>query len=617
MALAACVVLASPGGCKHKVGTGTGTDPVLELIRTGHHQQALELVEGRIASDATDVASHDLRVSLLSSMGRTPEAASAYVERVQAGGGQDALLLEHVVLSSYPSLMRADAARVTTRTNPPHFGEMTASAVKLALARKPDELVPEQRVADLVGLMGIDGDDHNLEALVDLVEQKTRPAIRYAALRAVVEIGTPAAAQALADIARQFEASQLMQRQILDAAALRPALDPSLAAGLLSSPHLPVRSRAAGALRHSTHPKASSYLREHESIEALAALLGRGEAKPDTLQILRTHVSSLGSPLERSRFIGLLRETAGDATVPLGCDLAISDEPAAATSAISLLAYIGHDSAGPCLAQAAMTDKEPIRHAALRALIDIPAPEQVPDLIGLTDFAIGAGDTTTAALAIGAIGRAGTEPARTYLDRLRDSPERSIRSATGIALYHLGSDDALDLVEEAFEDQTGPWAIYSFFEWRLLARDPDERTLPLVERAVLEGNPSMRDKVLESLIEQRLPQAVFLLEASRLPKMKDFSLEHRNAGEGKVSWVTDTVLSQMRQRQDAEGRRVLLEKLLESDDLYLSAVALRHFETADGKWAVEQCMKLMKDAQDPWLRLEATRSLAIVMAGWT
>lgn len=608
--VAALSLLMFLDACK-RPHAGGGEEVVVELVRAGRHDEAL----ARLDEHGDDEKAVRLRVAILSFQGRTPEAVEALVDGRSPDAGTDALLMEGIWLSSYPPSMRPDplaVARVEQADTP--FGTFTTRAVRQALEHERDTLVPESRLMDLVRLLGPRHVDTHVQTLRQLVEQKKRPAIRYGALEALVATSTPAAARAMAEVAREFAVSQLMQRHVLDALARDPQMGVELAVELLDSPHGPVRARAAGILRDAAGKQATGLLAQSSRIEATAALAGRGEGTGTQLASLQAHLESLETPLERSRFIGLMRETAGPAMVPIICQEALAPEPGVATTALSLLSSMGEVSGAPCIVEAAGSENQTVARAALRALLDVPAKGQEDALMGILEEALEKEDETTACLAIGALGNTGSSDASEVLDDLLESDTDRIRVSAAVALYHMGRDDVLPTVEEAFEDDTGPWAIYSYFEWRLLATSPDERTIPLLGRAVEEGNPSLRDKVLEGLADSGHPESIFLTERYVLSRIANPSLEFRNPAAGKVAHIAKTVLEKIGRGGDGKPRRKLLARMLGSTDTYLVAVALRQLEIRDGSWARKQARAVMEEAKDPWLVLEAVRCLALLAA---
>jgi len=250
----------------------------------------------------------------------------------------------------------------------------------------------------------------------------------------------------------------------------------------------------------------------------------------------------------------------------------------------------------------------------LRLLIDIPAPAHMKDLAAAVRAATAANDAITAALGAAAIGRAGGPEAEKVLAGLLESDEPRVRASAAVALFHLGHDEVKPVVEEAFLDTKGPWSHDDYMEWRLLALDPAEREMPLVTRAVTEGNPSLRDQTLGGIMESLHPEAVFLLERTQLERYGETSLEFRPPESGKVLPLCIDILDRMESNVDAEGRRALLARLASSGDAFLVAVGLRLLEPGDGGWAEQSAMTVLRDSKDPWLRLEAVRTLALLAA---
>jgi hypothetical protein len=216
---------------------------------------------------------------------------------------------------------------------------------------------------------------------------------------------------------------------------------------------------------------------------------------------------------------------------------------------------------------------------------------------------------------VAAIGRAGGEEAVAILEKLLTSEKPRVKAAATVALFHLGDDGVMPAIEEAIANKEGPWDMNEHVEWALLATDPDERTLPIVRRAVIEGNPSVRDKALSTLIEDRHPEGIFLLEKVQLERYGDVSLEFRSPGAGKVFGTCLNVMQRLQEEGDADGRRALLERLASSEDAYLRAVGLRLMTHEDAPWALEKAASMLEQEDDPWMRLEAVRTLAVIVAG--
>ncbi len=602
LALVLVVLVTMPQACRPK--RESSLDRAIGLVRAGRHAEAIDVA----SQDPADLALADLRTALLCHQGRTLEAMDAYLSRPATA--HDALLLEDIILSSFAPEMRPDPLLVVgARTERPPAGWMTAQAIDRTVDLPPDTLVPETRLVDLVDSLGAPGKDAPLADLERLVAQREHPALRRAALVALARIGTAQSTALLGRLAESYAQSQLMLRQILDAMATNPAAGAAVAAALLESPHEAVRSRAAGVLRHSTDPAASALLAASGRPEAMAALIGREEAPAGTAEKLEATWNTTSTALDRARFVGLLRETAGPGTVPLACLAAVSTEPGVAIGAVQLLSFLGHPSAGACLVSAASSEDRNVRLAALRALVDVPATDRMDELEALLEDALAEDSPTEASLAVAAVGRAGTQRAVTLLSPLLESESEPVRASAAVTLYHLGRDETRPQVEEVFENKTGPWEIYAFFEWRLLASHPDERTLPLLDRAVVEGNPSLRDKVLEAMVDRQSPEAIFMMQSSRVGRTGATTLEAHGVAEGKVSFVASQVLDGMQRDGDAKGRTELLGRLLASGDDYLGAVALRHMRISDQPWAGQMAREVMTGAADPWFRLEAVRCL--------
>jgi HEAT repeat protein len=454
-----------------------------------------------------------------------------------------------------------------------------------------------------------------LDAIDRFVDQKTEPAVRMTALMGLARIGTPAAVERLEGIATRFSVSNIMLRNLLDVLAEMPDARPDLAARLLDDRTERVRARAAGVLAHSRSGAADGLLAASGAVEARFALMARQSAPEGTMQDLEAHVRSLETPLAKARLLDVLREVGGEANVPLVCILVADPDAGVSTNASHTLGRIASAAGAPCLVEAARSENETIRLTALKNLQLVPAVDQLADLEKIVRKARAAGDETTAALGIAAIGRAGGPEAESFLEGMIGARETRIRIASAVALFALGNDEAGTVAEEVFEQTEGPWGINDHVEWGLLAQRIDGRTLPLVERAVEEGNPSLREKVLGALMDARSPDAVFLLEHVQLERWGDTTLEYRHPGSGKVYGFTSAVLGEMGRRGDGAGRRDLLGRLLDSQDAFMRALGLRFLLPSDGEWAASRASGALGSETDPWLRLEAVRALAVLAAG--
>lgn len=610
--LVACVLVSVCATCKTK--TKPAVSRVDALISSGSYDKALAALDAEIAQGKASPGARDLRVVLLAREGRTPEAMNAYAARLESGGAQDALLLEAIMLSSYPPEVRMDPARYRNPDTRPAYGVSTHEAIKLLLGPELKGKVPRTRLSDLVGLLVVPGGNEFLEVLEECIDQRSEPAVRTAALTGLAKVGTPEAVSLLGDIGERFQVSNIMMRHVLDVLALMPRASPDLAASLLENDNQRVRAKAAGVLSRSEVTKADELLRASPSVEAMAALVARGSAPEGTLEKIGEHVAALEKPLDKARFLDLVRENPTEKLVDVVCRLALEEDPGVATNAANALGKIGHPSAGPCLLEAARSQDENIRLSALKNLVEIPVPEHVAELLAIERSAVKSEDETGASLAAAAIGRAGGEEAEAILADLMESDSTKVRGAAALALFHLGHDEVRATVEEVFEHTEGPWGLHDYYEWRLVALDPDDRTLPLVARAVVEGNPALRDKALGSIMDGRHPESIFLLEKVQLKRYEDMSLEFRHPATGKVYGLSLMVLRRLDEEGDAKGRRRLLERLLGSEDVYLRALGLRHLELGDGPWAVKSASDIMREQEDPWLRLEAVRTLAVIEA---
>jgi HEAT repeat protein len=584
-----------------------------EAIRSGRHEQAVRLIRRRIDAGDDDPALARALVVLLARRGRTGEAADAYLRHVEPGDTHAAVLLEAIVVGAFDPSSCPDPLRVLDGAGAA-YGDATVRVVQRALSAPASGTEGPAREADLVGLLAVGGDDSHLEALDAFTSQSGSPAVRRAALHALARIGTPAAEQVLVSLARRFSRSQLMQRHVIAAAATNSGFGARLGAFLLESDHAGVRSRAAGLLARTRDPAATELLARAGGPEALAARVARGEAPETAVEELDAHRESLSTPLDRVRFIGLVRETGAAELAPLLCAEAATDEPGVATSAIQVLATIGSTEAAECLVEAAASDDPAIVRTALRALVDVPATGSVGDLVSLMERAEEEGDPLAAGLAAAALGRAGGDRAETALEAALESRTDRIRRAAAVALWYMGREDVIGVVEEVFEDRSGPWSTRSYQEWRLLAARPDERTVGLLERAVREGNPSLRDKVLEALVDHARPEAVFLVHDHASASLAHVPRERRSLAGGPVGRAASAALEACARRDDADGRRELLARMIDSGDAFLAAVALRNLAPADDPWATRRLRRLLEQSGDPWLRLEAVRTLALLRA---
>ena len=599
-------------GCRTKVSEPPARG-LADLVAAGKYAPALERVQAAIGSGNAEARDHDLEVALLSRQGATPEAMDAYVRRASAGQPHDALLLEAVMLSSYPPDTRLDPALLLGPERPA-YGQTTRKALVTLLGPELKGQVPRYRLADLVTLLVAPGRNESLDALDECVDQRTEPLVRMTALTGLATVGTPEAVERLAGIADRFKVSNIMMRHVLDTLVLVPDGAPDAAALLLENDNQRVRTKAAAVLAHSRHPRAEELLLASKAIEARAALVARGSTSGDARAQVEEHASSLTTPLEKARFLDLMREISSNQTLEIVCKLALDPDPGVATNAAHTLAQLDDVASAPCLVEAARSDEPNVRTTALKMLVSVPAPSAA-QVHAIARSAARQGDVTAEALATAAIGRAGGEEAVEILGKLLTSERARVKAAAAVALFHLGDDAVRPRVEEVFGETQGPWDMNQHYEWRLLATDPDERSLPLVSRAVEEGNPSLREKVLTPLIDARHVEGIFLLEKVQLERYGDTSLEFRSPGGGKVFGLTINVFRRLEQEGDAEGRRALLERLVASEDIYLRAVGLRHMTHADAPWALDTALSMLEKETDPWLRLEAVRTLAVVLAG--
>jgi HEAT repeat protein len=496
----------------------------------------------------------------------------------------------------------------------PAYGQATHQALVKLLGPELKGQVPRSRLADLVSLLAIAGRNEAIDALVECVDQRTEPLVRMASLTALATIGTPEAVETLGDIADRFKVSTIMLRHVLDALALVPDADPEVAAPLLDNENQRVRTMAAGILARSKDPRADALLLASGTVEARVALLARGSAPEGTREQVAEHVASLAKPLDKARFLDLMREISSSETLEVVCTLARDPDPGVATNAAHTLGHIGDAAAAPCLVEAARSDDRNIRVTALKMLVSLPA-DSPAELQAIARTAAKQEDVSSEAIATAAIGRAGGEEAETILARLLESEQPRVKAAAAVALFALGDDGVMPSIEEAIADTEGPWDMNEHTEWSLLAAAPDERTLPVVRRAIDKGNPSLRDKALSALLEARHPEGIFLLEKVQLERYGDVSLEFRSPGAGKVFGTSIGVMQRLRDEGDADGRRALLERLVASEDAYLRAVGLRLMTHEDAPWALEQALAMLEQEDDPWMRLEAVRTLAVIVAG--
>ncbi len=599
-------------GCKNK-DRPPAADRLPDLLEAGRYAPALEMVQASIGSGRADAADHDLEVALLARQGATPEAMDATVHRIEAGQPHDGLLLEAVMLSSYPPDVRLDPA-LLMRPERPAYGVTTRQALVRLLGPELSGQVPRARLADLVSLLVVEGRNESLDALEECVDQRTEPLVRMTALAGLATVGTPEAVERLGGIADRFKISNIMMRHVLDILALLPGARPDAAAALLENANQRVRTKAASILAHSSDPRADELLLASDAMEAKIALLARGSAPEGTGEIVAGHVDSLATPLEKARFLDLMREVSSSKMLDLVCKLALDADAGVATNAAHTLGQIGDAAAAPCLMKAARSNDENIRITALKMLVIIPGGSAA-EIHEIAKSAARAQDVTSEAIAAAAIGRAGGEDAAAILGKLLESERPRVRAAAALALFHLGDDEVRATVEEAFGQKKGPWDMNQHYEWRLVAGDPDERTLPLVRRAVIEGNPSLREKTLSALIDAEHPEGIFLLEKVQLERYEDVSLEFRSPGSGKVYGLSIKVMERLQAAGDADGRRALLERLVSSQDTYLRAIGLRHMTHEDGPWARDKALSMLEKEDDPWLRLEAVRTLAVILAG--
>jgi len=330
--------------------------------------------------------------------------------------------------------------------------------------------------------------------------------------------------------------------------------------------------------------------------------------------MLAEYADSLATPLDKARFLDLMREISSSLTVDIVCKLALDADAGVATNAAHTLGQIGDEAAAPCLLEAARSEDKNVRITALKMLVIIPAGSTA-ELHAIAKSAARAKDVTSEALAAAAIGRVGGDEAAAILGKLLESDRPRVKAAAALALFCLGNDEVKDTVEEAFGQKEGPWDMNQHYEWRLVAHDPDERSLPLVERAVAEGNPSLREKTLSALIDASHPEGIILLEKAQLERYDNVSLEFRSPGGGKVFGLSINVMRRLHEEGDDDGRRALLERLVASKDIYLRAIGLRHMTHEDAPWAMEKAMSMLEQEHDPWLRLEAVRTLAVILAG--
>ncbi len=599
-------------GCKNK-DRPPAAETLPALLESGRYEPALEQVQAAIGSGGASAADRDLEVALLAWRGSTPEAMDAYVRRIEAGQPHDGLLLEAVTLSSYPPQVRLDPA-LLVRPERQAYGTATRQALVALLGPELKGQVPRPRLADLVGLLVVEGRNESLDALEECVDQKVEPLVRMTALSGLATVGTPEAVERLGAITDRFKISNIMMRHVLDVFELVPEARPDAAAALLANENQRVRTKAAAVLAHSSHPRADELLLASDAVEAKTALLARGSAPEGTAQIVAEHAGSLVTPLEKARFLDLMREISSNRMLDVICALARDADPGVATNAAHTLGAIGDAAGAPCLVEAARSDDPNIRVTALKMLVLIPAPS-AGEIHQIARSAAREEDVTSQALAAAAIGRAGGPEAAAILEKLMESEQPRVRAAAALALFHLGDDGVRPTVEEAFTEKQGPWDMNQHYEWRLVASDPDERTLPLVRRAVIEGNPSLREKTLSALIDAEHPEGIFLLEKVQLERYADVSLEFRSPGAGKVFGLSIKVMQRLQEAGDADGRRALLERLVASQDVYLRAIGLRHMTHGDAPWATDTALSMLRTEKDPWLRLEAVRTLAVILAG--
>jgi HEAT repeat protein len=590
--------------CKNKQNP-PAAERLPDLLAAGRYAPALEMARAE--------GERDLEVMLLARQGSTPEAMDAYVRRLADGLPHDAILLEAVMLSSYPPAVRMDPA-LLLEPDRPAYGQATHQALVQLLAPELKGQVPRNRLADLVGLLAIAGRNDAIDALVECVDQRTEPLVRMTALTALATIGTPEAVETLGEIADRFKVSTIMLRHVLDALALVPDANPEVASSLLDNENQRVRTKAAGILARSKDPRADALLLASGTVEARVALLARGTGPEGTREQVAEHVASLAKPLDKARFLDLMREISSSETLDVVCTLARDPDPGVATNAAHTLGHIGDEAAAPCLVEAARSDDKNIRITALKMLVSLPA-DSAAELLAIARTAAKQEDVTSEAIATAAIGRAGGDDAVSILEKLLESEQPRVRDAAAVALFSLGDDGVMSTIEKAIADTEGPWDMNQHTEWILLGTDPDERTLPIVRKAVNEGNPSLRDKTLSALLEARHPEGIFLLEKVQLERYGDVSLEFRSPGSGKVFGTSIGVMQRLQEEGDADGRRALLERLVASEDAYLRAVGLRLMTHEDAPWALDKATSMLEQEDDPWMRLEAVRALAVIVAG--
>ncbi len=614
LALASLAVL-QDAGCRPRV-VPIATKAV-QACREGKYEGALAILEPGAGASGEDPGARDLRIALLARLGRIPEAMDAYSARTGGGAPHDPLLLEALLLGAFPEGMRVDPVAVAGGGRRPEPGSATESALAVAVrapaAAPGADAFPWPRLAWLLGVLAIPGRDASLGALEPLVTQKRAPLLRGAALDAHAQICTRAAVERLGRYAERFSTSTIMQRQILDVIARFPASGAAQAAALLGSKDQSVRARAAGVLVRTGDADADGLLRASDTIEAKAALLARNPSEPGAGDALLEHLKSLGTPLEISRFLVLVDETGGEGMLPLLCEAAHSADPGVATTAIQIMSNDPAPLSGACLVDVAMAAKPGILEAAAIALVSVPATGREADLAKLVDGLWQQGNSQLAAVGAGALGRTGGADAERILLEMLRSGETRTRRAASVALLHLGHEEVLPTVLEVFDETQGPWDLLSHVEWRLLAGDPGTHG-DLVARAVREGNPNLRDKVLEVLVARLDPVAIPLVEEVQLGRLEGVPLEARVPGDDRVASLARLIVDDMSLRGDGQGRRGVIEDLLGSDDPYLVLVGLHLIEPGDRGWAMARAEEVLAGNGDPWLRLEAVRALAILTA---
>ena len=610
IAALALATVATPG-CRPKIVPAI--ERAVSSCREGRYEEALATARARGEGGADAAALRDLEIAILARLGRSPEAMDAYASRTAGGEPHDALILEALVLSAFPAQMRMDPVAAAGIGERPAWGSATASALALATGKPGLGSVPQTRLAWLAGMLAVPGRDASIAALEPLAAQTSFPLVRAEALDAHAVIGTPEAAHSLGEISRRFSASTLVQQQVLDVLARFPATGASQAAGLLANENQSVRSRAAGVLAASKDPDAERLLRASGTIEARAALLARDPGEPGAADALLDHLGSLETPLDLTRFLMLVGETGGPGALPILCEAAHNEDPGVATTAIQVMARDPAPLAGSCIVDVALRATGGTMESAMTALVTAPATGREADLAKLVAGLLEQGNVPLAAAGAGALGRTGVADAEALLVEMLRSDEPRIRRASAVALLHLGHEDVLETVMEVFEEDRGPWHMLSYVEWRLLASDPGANA-DLLRKAVMEGNPILRDKILEALAAGLDPLAISLSEIAQLRRIGEAPLESRTPGDDRVSAIAARIVERLSLRGDGPARRRVIEDLLGSDDPYLVLTGLHLVLPADRGWATGRAEAVLAGDGDTWLRIEAARALAIIGA---